>query len=273
MGFTCCTEPYSPQPLPTAVTRTIIPTFSAYRAQKCATARPLLTVRSSQCVNLPSLAFSSTVLATMFSSSIKKEKILNAEVFGYTSVCSEKTTSFSLSAVRVCVCVCVFSSLLVGIRVNFTHIKVVEDKTGCHRFACNVSWAWFLLWAGSAALHFYSNPPKTIPCVIWLRNLPMQKISKFWRHRCTRTEGSPFFFPSVDPFQPYTRILPALHYNSRGWLSAPERTSARPPTPTPLSPPPCRCVIKKWAGPRCVKPTDTRTHPPEVEQQNKSICQ
>lgn len=107
VGFTCCTEPYSPQPLPTAVTRTIIPTFSAYRAQKCATARPLLTVRSSQCVNLPSLAFSSTVLATMFSSSIKKEKILNAEVFGYTSVCSEKTTSFSLSAVRACVCVCV----------------------------------------------------------------------------------------------------------------------------------------------------------------------
>lgn len=193
VGFTCCTEPYSPQPLPTAVTRTIIPTFSAYRAQKCATARPLLTVRSSQCVNLPSLAFSSTVLATMFSSSIKKEKILNAEVFGYTSVCSEKTTSFSLSAVRVSVCV--FSSLLVGIRVNFTHIKVVEDKTGCHRLACNVSWAWFLLWAGSAALHFYSNPPKTIPCVIWLRNLPPDAENlQVLEAPMYANRGLPFFF-------------------------------------------------------------------------------
>lgn len=66
---------------------------------------------------------------------------------------------------------CRFSSLLVGIRANFTHIKVEGDKTGCHRFACNVSWAWFLLWTGSAALHVYSDPPKTIPCVICLRNL------------------------------------------------------------------------------------------------------
>lgn len=66
---------------------------------------------------------------------------------------------------------CIFSSLLVGIRANFTHSKVIRDKTGCHRFACNVSWAWFLLWAGSAALHFYSNLPKTIPCVMWVRNL------------------------------------------------------------------------------------------------------
>lgn len=68
--------------------------------------------------------------------------------------------------------VCLLSSLLVGVRAKITYIKVVRDKTGCHRFACNVNWAWFLLWAGSAALHFYSNPPKTIPCVIWLRNLP-----------------------------------------------------------------------------------------------------
>lgn len=48
------------------------------------------------CVNLPSLAFSSTVLATMFSSSIKKKKkekkkkkILNAEVSRHTNVCDE----------------------------------------------------------------------------------------------------------------------------------------------------------------------------------------
>lgn len=48
------------------------------------------------CVNLPSLAFSSTVLATMFSSSIKKKKkekkkkkILNAEVSRHTNVCGE----------------------------------------------------------------------------------------------------------------------------------------------------------------------------------------
>lgn len=66
---------------------------------------------------------------------------------------------------------CIFSSLLVGIRADFTHGKVIRDKTGCHRFACNVSWAWFLLWAGSAAQHFYSNLPKTLPCVTWLRNL------------------------------------------------------------------------------------------------------
>lgn len=78
----------------------------------------------------------------------------------YTSVCSE-------NSVPRLVCCLDFSSLLVGIRANFSHIRVVADKTGCHRFACNVSWACFLLWAGSAALHFYSSPPKTIPCVIW----------------------------------------------------------------------------------------------------------
>lgn len=72
------------------------------------------------------------------------------------------------------------SSLLVGVRTNFTHIKLVEDKTGCHRFACNVSWAWFLLWAGRAALHFYSNPPKTIPCVIWLQNLSDAGTIQVW---------------------------------------------------------------------------------------------
>lgn len=97
----------------------------------------------------------------MFSSSIKKNP--KCRGFRFTSACSENNV---LQLVR-----CVFSSLLVGIRVNFTNIKVVMDKTGCHRSACNVSWAWFLLWAGSAALHFYSNLPKTIPCVIWLRNL------------------------------------------------------------------------------------------------------
>ncbi|CAJ1067976.1 Hypothetical predicted protein [Xyrichtys novacula] len=70
-----------------------------------------------------------------------------------------------------------FSSLLVGIRENFTHIRVVVDKTGCQRLSCNVSWAWFVLWAGSAAQHFYSNPPKTVPCVMWLRDPPPKKTS------------------------------------------------------------------------------------------------
>lgn len=98
----------------------------------------------------------------MFSSSIKK--ILNAEVFGITRVCSENSV---LRLVGGSIC----SSLLVGIRANSAHSKVIRDKTGCHRFACNVSWAWFLLWAGSAALHFYSNLPKTIPCVMWARSL------------------------------------------------------------------------------------------------------
>lgn len=34
---------------------------------------------------------------------------------------------------------------------------------------------------------------------------------------------------SADPLPRYTTVAPALPYNSKGWLSAPERTSARPP--------------------------------------------
>lgn len=91
--------------------------------------------------------------------------------YWYTSgVCSEN------SVPSACM-LSLFSSLLVGVRVDFTLIRVVADKTGCHRFACNVSWAWFLLWAGSAALHFYSSPPETIPCVnIGCGNSPMHTI-------------------------------------------------------------------------------------------------
>lgn len=126
-GFTCCNEPSG-----TPVINTIIPTFSAYCAQKKEKKKKIRLTYCLHlallCVNLPSLAFSSTVLATMFSSSIKK--ILNAEVFG-TQASAAKTASLSLYAV--------FSLFLVGIRAIFTHIKVVRDKTGCHRFACNVS--------------------------------------------------------------------------------------------------------------------------------------
>lgn len=121
-----------------------------------------------------------------------------------------------------------FSSLLVGIRADFTHIRVVADKTGCHRLACNVSWAWFLLWAGSAALHCYSSPPKTIPCVIWAAEpLRCRKYSR---------RGKTMFADRVlsgDPQQRFTGKLPALHYNSRGWLSAPQRTSVRSPPSRP----------------------------------------
>lgn len=147
----------------------------------------------------------------------KKKKNPRCRGSRYTRVCSE-------NSVLQLVC-CLFSSLLVGIRANFTHIRVVADKTGCHRLACNVSWAWFLLWAGSAALHFYSSPPKTIPCVIWLRKLSdAENIHVGGNDVCEPG-------PSGDPQQRFTRILPALHYNSRGWLSAPQRTSVRPPPP------------------------------------------
>lgn len=114
----------------------------------------------------------------------------------------------------------VFSSLLVGIRANCTLSKVIRDKTGCHRFACNVSWAWFLLWAGSAAQHFYSNLPKTIPCVTRVRNLSDAE---------TNFVRAPIYADRADSFQRDPRILPALHYNSECWLSAPERTAAHPP--------------------------------------------
>lgn len=80
----------------------------------------------------------------------------------------------------------VFPSLLVEIRADFSHIKVVNDKTGCHRFGCSVSWTWFLLWAGRAALHFYSSPPKTIPCVIRLRKLSEEESGQLGGSRCKR---------------------------------------------------------------------------------------
>lgn len=56
-----------------------------------------------------------------------------------------------------------FPSLLVGVRADCTSIRVAAYGTGCHTFACSVSWACSLLWA----MHFYSSfsPPKTIPCV------------------------------------------------------------------------------------------------------------
>lgn len=56
-----------------------------------------------------------------------------------------------------------FPSLLVGVRADCTSIRVAAYGTGCHTFACGVSWACSLLWA----MHFYSSfsPPKTIPCV------------------------------------------------------------------------------------------------------------
>ena len=183
------------------------------------------------CVNLPSLAFSSTVLATMFSSSIKKkkkEKILNAEVFGTNSVCSEYSV---LQPVRSLL----FPSLLVGVPANFSHIRVVGDKTGCHRFACNVSWAWFLLWAGSAAQHFYSNPSKTIPCVMWLRNEPDTVTAQVW--------GTDVREPG-----PLSGVCPAVHQDTTSFTlqeqGLAERTrediSAHPPPPPP--PPPPRLV-------------------------------
>lgn len=158
--------------LPTAVITTIIPTFSAYRAQNVTEPGLLNCVYSAPvcvcvCVSTYPLSLSAVqcwLLCSPAPSKRKKEKekILNAEVFG-TAASAASTASFSPSA--LC-----FSSLLVGVPANFSHIKVAGDKTGCHRFACNVSWAWFLLWAGSAAQHFYSNPPKTIPCVMWPRN-------------------------------------------------------------------------------------------------------
>lgn len=116
------------------------------------------------------------------------------------------------------------SSLLVGIRANFAHIRVVADNTGCQRFACNVSWAWCLLWAGSAALHFYSSPPKTIPCGACLR-----KLSDAPNHQVGGDDvcGAGLLSESSTAVQ---RDPASLHYKSRGCLSAPERTAARPPS-------------------------------------------
>lgn len=131
---------------------------------------------------------------------------------------------------------CLFSSLLVGIRANFTHIKVVGDKTGCHRFACNVSWAWFLLWAGSAALHFYSNPPKTIPCVIWLRSLSRCRKQSSRRHRCMQAGSFQRILYSGTPGYYQLYITTA----GVGW--AHRRGHQRAPLP-------CWCVIKMgWAS-------------------------
>ncbi|MEQ2180504.1 hypothetical protein GOODEAATRI_001845 [Goodea atripinnis] len=98
-----------------------------------------------------------------------------------------------------------FPSLFVETRADFSHIKVVNDRTGCHRFACSVSWAWFLLWAGRAALHFYSNPPKTIPCVIRVRNL-----SEAEKINLEGLDAAESGFISADPLHRYTRVTPAL---------------------------------------------------------------
>lgn len=105
----------------------------------------------------------------MFSSSMKNQKILNAEVggcyfFSAGPLAAETASSFSGHGAAAPP----FSSLLVGVRADFTPIRVVRDKTGCHRCACSVSWAWFLLWAGSTARHFYSDPRETLPCGIIL---------------------------------------------------------------------------------------------------------
>ena len=125
---------------------------------------PLLSVS-----NLPSLAFSSTVLATMFSSSIKNTESQMQRFLGTQSVRSggekkkKKKNTLRPSGGTAGFWI---SSLLVDVRADFTCIKVVKDKTGCHRLARGVSWTWFLLRAESPALHFYSNPSRTIPCVI-----------------------------------------------------------------------------------------------------------
>lgn len=148
----------------------------------------------------------------------EKEKILNAEVFG-TAASAASTASFSPSA--LC-----FSSLLVGVPANFSHIKVAGDKTGCHRFACNVSWAWFLLWAGSAAQHFYSNPPKTIPCVMWPRNESVQKLFK--------CEAPMYANPG-----PLSGVCPAVHqdttsftFQEQGLAERTREDISAPPSPS-----------------------------------------
>lgn len=72
----------------------------------------------------------------------------------------------------------------------------------------------------------------------------------------------------VDSLQRNPWILQALHYNSRGWLSAPDRTAAHPLH--------CCCVIKVgWAS---LRQSSVRlaaeTSPPEVTPvslQNKNI--
>ncbi|MEQ2194842.1 hypothetical protein XENOCAPTIV_003763 [Xenoophorus captivus] len=138
--------------------------------------------------------------------SIKMRKILNAErrvgeegrAVGLLELLQRKQRPSAGAAG-------LFPSLFVETRADFSHIKVVNDRTGCHRFACSVSWAWFLLWAGRAALHFYSNPPKTIPCVIRVRNL-----SEAEKINLEGLDAGESGFISADPLHRYTRVTPAL---------------------------------------------------------------
>lgn len=148
-------------------------------------ALPAIYTLAPLCFNLPSLAFSSTVLATMFSSSIKNTKSQMQRFSVH-----KRPQRIKNCVLRMARWILV-SSLLDDVRANFTCIKVVKDKTGCHRLACSASWTWFLLRAESPALHFYSNPPRTIPCVIWVRNLSDTEIK---RPGCSDVRKPGFFF-------------------------------------------------------------------------------
>lgn len=129
-----------------------------------------------------------------------------------------------------------FPSLHVGVRADCTSIRVAAYGTGCHTFACSVSWACSLLWA----MHFYSSlsPPRTIPCVnlnkktkCGLRNLSGAQ-NNLHASRCqTIAERAPsgWILHAESPGS-----WPLLHDGGGGWLA--ERCTQRTSAPTPFSP-------------------------------------